>query len=235
MTIENFLSRFVDGYLLHDLENMASLQCLPGCDAGAAVYPLLMTTLSGIELLGGLISQNKFDKYKNDEYFSNYWNKYLLKVDQQYKGFEKLVRNLIRHGLAHTFLTKHGVLVVKYSGHLKSRSAIYLDLINKTVVVDCVKFCQDFKTSYQQYIRPVIFENINTVSFSKDSVQQRLDEMNDLYSKESEKEFADYLKQEITYTSLNGLLASGASLSASGISATTNITTLPFSKEDSPN
>jgi hypothetical protein len=54
MTLDDFLSRFVEGYLFEDLRSMAAIRLPEGVLYGAAGYPMVMTALSGVELLGML-------------------------------------------------------------------------------------------------------------------------------------------------------------------------------------
>jgi hypothetical protein len=74
MTIDDFLTKFVEGYLFHDLENMSNLKVLPAQVDGAAGYPIVATVMAGIELLGNLLTPNisSFDPVKESyNYFIN--------------------------------------------------------------------------------------------------------------------------------------------------------------------
>ena len=115
MTIKDFLTHSVEGYLFKDLKNMGQIQPPPPEDKGAAGYRMLMSALAGMELLGYLLMPNDdlFDGTgrSDNAYFSNYWNHYFAAEEPKYKGLSETFRSLIRNGLAHTFLTKHGSLM----------------------------------------------------------------------------------------------------------------------------
>lgn len=174
MRIEKFLQEHVEGYLFHDLKNMADIRLRPGEPHGAAGYPMVLTVLSGIELLGGLLSADPFSKKKGDKYFSDYWENYIAKVIPAYavSGLASLVYNLVRHGLAHTFATKVGIIVRKFSPikhfHLKTS--------RMTLEIDAIEFYKDFECSYRSMVRLLVF-GTTANSAMRNRMQQRLEEM----------------------------------------------------------
>lgn len=232
MTIEAFLKRFVDGYLLHDLESMANITLPAGQEDGAVGYPMVSTTLAGIELLGGLISKDKetFDPFKGGLYFSDYWDRCLVKVNKHYLGLGRLFKQLIRNGLAHNFITKPRILVVKSSNPSIVGESISYDLGRGALVVDCVGFYKDFEKSYRTYIRPIVFDSEAWEIADKLAMQQRLDKMIERYSKESDKEFNDCVTNTLGRMSITGFEtksggASGYNPTASGIENIIPLTT----------
>jgi len=86
MDIEEFLKVNIEGYLLNDLENMANYRKDPSKQYGELAYPMIISTIAGMELLGALLDPGKFDKYKGNEYFRHYWEQYL---DQKYKNYKE--------------------------------------------------------------------------------------------------------------------------------------------------
>jgi hypothetical protein len=213
--IDDFLKRFVEGYLFHDLDNIATLKALEGHDDGAAGYPMIATIMAGIELLGGLVSQSSFSNTAGNGYFLDYWNKCLAVTNADYKNLGELFRKLIRHGLAHTFLAKHGILVTKRDPKIHAPT-FKVDRVRNELTIDCVDFYNDFKKSYYEHIQPLIFDGKTSTLTDKATIQIRLNEMVALYQSESKEAFADYIKRtpESTSTTTTSSMprASGASL-----------------------
>lgn len=95
MNIDDFFKQFVEGYLLGDLESMSEVVVKPGKTFGGVGYPMVATTLAGMELLGQLLMPNTdpFDQNKGNEYFLNYWNNYFSKNIQNIPGLEDYLDN----------------------------------------------------------------------------------------------------------------------------------------------
>ncbi|MGI5841454.1 MAG: hypothetical protein ACOX6N_04525 [Patescibacteria group bacterium] len=230
MKVEEFLKKVVEGYLFHDLANMAVLGPLPDCDDGAVGYPMVMTTLSGIELMGGLISPKEFkDNGMGDAYFLNYWNECLSGIDSKYNDLGYLFRNLVRHGLAHTYLTKHGIEIQK-NFYRKPDSHGIVSISENHVKIDCVGFYKDLEKSYYMFIKPVVFNNSSKMAFTKTTMQSRLNEMIGLYQGKSDILFQNY-KVKNSPKFYNSYF-NEINVSASGIGGITHTTTLPFENEN---
>ena len=73
MTLDEYLERFIEGYLFEDLRSMASIKLAPGKKAGAVGYPMAMTALSGIEVLGVLTSRASFHPKQGRLRFGEFW------------------------------------------------------------------------------------------------------------------------------------------------------------------
>ena len=176
MDINKFLEQFVEGYLFCDIESMLKIELEDGQKYGACGYPVVMSVLAGMELLGGLLSKNTFDKYAGDKCFDNYWDNYFCIFDHKYKisGIKKLVRGLIRHGLAHNSITKQGIFIGKDG----SVTHWHLDKEKSQLFIDFSKFYKDFRASYNKFIK-------NNPSI-RSEMQIRLNEMIKEYSKEAE-------------------------------------------------
>lgn len=209
MQIEDFLTKHVEGYLFCDLENMAKIKLGPSEEYGAAGYPMIAAVLSGMELLGGILSATSFDQSSGDVYFNDYWENYLSKCYPRYKisNLAPLFRNLVRHGLAHTFMAKVGILVTKGApiNHLK------IDTKRQELWIDAVEFYQDFKQAYVSLVKPIVFGKPTNVLTTKADMQNRLDEMIVAYSNDSARFFSQIPPQTITRTIFSGAGASFAS------------------------
>lgn len=206
MNIEEFLTKHIEGYLFCDLEKMAEIKLKPSEQYGAAGYPMIATVLSGIELLGGILSIASFDTKKSNEYFDNYWENYLSKCCPRYdiENLSDLFRNLVRHGLAHTFLAKPGILVTKG----EPQSHLQIDSGRQEMTIDAIEFYKDFKQSYFDLVRPIVFGQLLNALTTKDNMQVRLNEMIVVYSNNSVRFFTQIPQQSSAKT-----LSSGASTS----------------------
>ncbi len=237
MKIEDFLTQFVEGYLFHDLESMSKVTLPAGQNDGAVGYPMVSTTLAGIELLGGLLmpNTNPFDpKNKSNDYFLNYWDNYLAKEYPQYTGLGRLFRQLMRNGIAHTFVAKPGIFVEKGSNRQLS-----IDTSRQEIYIDCNVFFKEFESSYWKHVKPIIDGSDTSLITTKATIQSRLDDVSRVYSDDSSRLFASLpplhtstintsKRSQVPVSplfSFSGARASGASLSMQNITASE---TLPF-------
>lgn len=187
MDINNFLDQFVKGYLFNDLESMKRIVLPEDQKDGACGYPMIMSTLSGMELLGVLTSPNKYNHLKGDAYFKLYWDNFLVPYNDIYKDFSDFFRIMIRHGLMHSFATKTNVLITKGS----AESHMHYD--NKDlgiIAVDVNVFYDDFKNSYYRFFDPIVQENKEYKNIRKDSIQARLSEFIDFNNNDSKTNFS---------------------------------------------
>jgi len=131
--------------------------CLtPPCDRDeirGRRYPMVSTTLAGIELLGGLLLSVRLHVHTKNgmSRFLLFWDNYLVKDFPVYKGFGKLFYNLLRSGIAHTYTAKHGVYVTKGSA-----TPLRFDDTNRRVYIDSNVFAQDFLTAYRNNVTPLV-------------------------------------------------------------------------------
>lgn len=140
--ILNFFS-FLDDYLLKDLE---SLNKLKGQESGKCYYPMVMTIISGMDLLGtfpyGKRSAGK-------ECLQKFFDKYLC----EYKHVTAIFYELVRNGSAHYYLVKKGICIRRSMNdlHLKRyKNQFYIDL-------DCLY--KDFLKAYK-HAKTDIIDNI---------------------------------------------------------------------------
>ena len=227
MTIDEFTAQVIEGYLFKDLKNMSLIKLGKGEDYGACGYPMVSAILSGIELLGALLNRVTFSPAPGagNTYFLNYWDNYLAKEKPDYAGRGPMIRKLVRHGLAHQFVTKPGIAVTKNHQRLHL-SRFSSPTAGDGLFIDAVRFYKDLERSYNKLVKPVITNNRPF----KSVMQQRLDEIEAVYSKES----LTYFPQSIQPTTSTFTLvkASGASVSfppvtSSGIRGLSASTTLP--------
>jgi hypothetical protein len=120
MTLDHFLEKFVEGYLFGDLRAMARIRVPDGEQYGGAGYPMVMTTMAGIELLAALTSERPFDKWDGQRSFRDFWQHALYRDQRERHQIANLVYELVRQPLAHTFMTKPIVEIRKArdSNHL---------------------------------------------------------------------------------------------------------------------
>lgn len=177
--LEEYLDQCIDGYLLADLESITT-RIPPDLHPGAASYPMVLATCAGMEFLGALLRPTSEDEFNEDDgikYFGHYWKHYLSKVNPQYEKYGEVTRTLVRNGLAHLFITKPKIGIVKSdpSRHLKTEG--------EHLIIGAVQLYEDFKKSYIEYAKPVILDG-------KDGTQlasRRLRQMMDKYTAESER------------------------------------------------
>lgn len=205
MEINKFLEKNIEGYLFCDVEKMLEIKLKNNESEGACGYPIVMTILAGMELLGFLLgNKEKFSDKSGNEYFKNYWKNYFCKLNKKYaiNGIEGLIRNLVRHGLAHNFLTKPNILIYKEP----KKNINFLDKTKKTISIEVYEFFYCFKESYIKFVK----------NGNKKNMQKRLDSIIDIYSKQTD----DFFKNiDIKLGNLaKGRLIYGASFSVGGIS-----------------
>lgn len=206
MTIDEFLKDYAEGYLFEDLTSMSAIQLEAPRDKGACGYSMISATLAGIELLGGLLSGAPFQRDPNgrrvnlgNQYFTFYWDNCMAARQPGYRGYASLFYNLLRHGIAHTFLAKSNLIVTKETPaeHLRRNGEGFL-------VVDAVQLYIDFKASYFAYVRPVLDNPVQDGGLStRANMQNRLNEMIADYQSDSCEQFSrlpEGLPLEGTYT-----------------------------------
>jgi hypothetical protein len=153
MELDAFIDQWIEGYLLHDLQNMAKLP-LDRSEApcGGAGYPMLTTTVAGMELLGLLLMPDGTSFSRNGrDHFANYWNSYFVPTRPLYLHLGDLFYKLIRHGIAHVFVAKNNVIVTK-----NRQPTLGIDRQRCELRIDCTGFYRDFEASYWEQACPII-------------------------------------------------------------------------------
>lgn len=233
MNIDDFLKQFVDGYLLGDLQSMAAVVVPSGKIYGGVGYPMVATTLAGMELLGELLMPNTdpFDPNQSNVYFLNYWDNYFVQCNPAYTGLGRIFRQLMRNGISHTFVAKPGIFVEKGTNRQMS-----IDTKRQEIYIDCNVFFREFEDSYLRFVRPIIEGIATSPLTTKTNVQTRLDSLETVYTNDSTGLFSTLSTLHAStnntghrsqvpvsplFTSL-GVLASGASGSMQPTTASTS-------------
>lgn len=214
MLVSAFAEKVIEGYLFKDLENMVELQPKPGQDKGAVGYPMIMTICSGIEVLGALLYPNPIKKLTNNigrDHFRHYWDNYLVAHKSSvYLGLAELVYSLVRHGVAHSFIAKGGVLVYKPRPSTiipENLRHMNVDVSRQTISINPVEFFKDFSNSYFGLIKPIIFSSARNPL--KNDMQARLNELLSSYEAQAKKEFEKISpEQTSTTTASNATITS---------------------------
>jgi len=170
-----FLTQNVEGLLFGDLHSLQVATLPLGKQYGAVGYPLIISTFAGIELLGGLLSPNRFDKNKGREYFTDFWNGWLYKTDLLRANAGETLYQLIRHGLAHAYVTKGSFTIIK-----GSQQRHLTQSCTGEIFLDAIQLATDLMDTYTNFIQPIA---INTSgSPNKNTMTQRLTEMETEYT-----------------------------------------------------
>jgi hypothetical protein len=144
---EDFLKQIVEGYLFGDIESLKKAGAGPDGNGGCN-YPLLMTVIAGIELLGNLVSPEPYKPWKGDlnrARFAEFWEKYVYRGDQTRADAGKWIYDLARNGLAHTFVVGGPIKIAKgeRANHLKKKS-------DRSVYVDASQLADDLRIGYDR-------------------------------------------------------------------------------------
>lgn len=178
MEIRLFLEKHVEGYLFEDLASMAHVGLAPGKTAGAVGYPMVATALAGIELLGSLMDVGKFNSHAGWNAFKRFWTEYLYPSPPR-DALAGPLYQLARHGLAHVFLAKPGITVVKHNDatrHLCRDDA-------GALLIDAIVLSDDLRRAYWERVRPRLSQSSPP---SATTMQERLDEMIEDYRTKAE-------------------------------------------------
>ncbi len=112
-------------------------------DVGGLGYPAIQTVISGMELLGFLMSGGR----EKEAGFKYFWSNYLVKKYPIYAGLDNIFYKVIRHGTAHLFIVKSGVSISKSrTMHLEIISKDGRQLLN----VDLKNLLDDFLSCYEE-------------------------------------------------------------------------------------
>jgi hypothetical protein len=145
-------------------------------------------------------------------YYTRYWM--LFKYKPEYRIHKDLFRELVRHGVAHIYIPRGPIVVTKE----RYRSHLFLDYIpgiaKPVFIIDVLTFYDDFKNSYKNLIRPIVFEgktsNIANFKEMEIRVKQILDSDQEQINKIFE-EIKKYHIQQIINTAPSHSRANAAS------------------------
>ena len=177
MKLEFFLERYVEGYLFDDLATMAPITRPEGKEYGAVGYPMISTTLAGIELLGALTYDKRFNPHEGEKHFQWFWEQRLYKQPPR-RDLCPTIYQLLRHGLAHVSFAKGSIMVYKGAG-----PTYHLVRHEGRLFVEAIEFAQDLRRAYDNEVKPFIGGDLGAV------MTARLGEMLGIYASQSEKFF----------------------------------------------
>jgi hypothetical protein len=218
MTIDEFLSQFVEGYLFNDLISMGNIKRRPPSVGGECGYPMVSAVISGCELFGGLLCKERYNPKQGKHYFVSYWSDYLINFNPRYGVSElgRLVYQLVRNGVAHTFVAKQGITITKF----QPEHHLDIDTASGRLTIDATSLSKDFIKSYTKFVKPLLPDQS-----SRALMDRNFQIMINGYVKESSSCFARLPSQQ------QSALASAISSTASGSdfrSQAAGGTALPF-------
>jgi hypothetical protein len=155
---KDFLTHHVEGYLFEDIKSLMAVPVPGGTGPGGVGYPLVMTVLSGIELLGVFVEADKnptsnFNTHSGPLYFETYWKEILY---PRLPDLADPVYQLARHGLMHAFTTKGPIEVSK----TPTGRVLHLSMaISGVIHINCDQFAEDFRGSYDSKFKPLVAKN----------------------------------------------------------------------------
>lgn len=151
MMARAFLRHFVEGYLFGDLDTMTAASAQATADVGRLGYPIFMSCSAGIELLGMLVSAEPITRQSGGHdgphaprtNFARFWTNYLYPNDRARRDAANAVFQLIRNGVAHTFVAKDWDIKVD-GEHLKRTG--------DTPRLNAVQLATDLKNAYAEFV-----------------------------------------------------------------------------------
>lgn len=146
-----YLFKKLDSYMLGDIEAMLEGRAN---NSGGIGYPCLMTIISGMELLGILISGNT-----GKNAFNSFWD-FLSHKNSQYASPElrDLFRSTIRNGVAHYYLPKYGIYVHYKRTEIHLKKAVFNG--QEGIGISCLALYTDFLEVYK-IIKSDLLNNSN--------------------------------------------------------------------------
>jgi len=151
ITVKSLFDK-LDTYLIRDIETMLDAKHK---DSSGIGYPCLITILSGMELLGILISGDE------DHAFKYFWER-LEEENDIYKSskLRHIFRQTIRNGIAHYYIAKTGIYVHNDNpeNHLNK---VTIQGING-IYVSCSALYNDFKVVYEKVKADLLKDPSNT-------------------------------------------------------------------------
>lgn len=167
-----FLKQNIEGYLFEDLATMAGAEPADGGSIGRLGYPMVATACAGIELLGALMDhETQLDPLHTGRHFVWYWKNILYKTDAHRAECADHVYQLVRHGVAHFFLTKGKVAVAK------DPNLVHLSWDGEWLVVNALTLWRDLENSYRRDVLVAV----------NDEMAKRLKTIEDAYTSQAKK------------------------------------------------
>lgn len=208
--VKTFLDEVLEGYHFADIDNMMKITLIKGRASGAAGWPIALTLCSVIELLGYVVcTVNKTNGKYIDRVrpgsaakFSSFWDDYLSKVNAKYEGLGRLAYNLLRNGLAHSGVTKPGLMIWKGnpSDHLT------FEKTPRMLSIDVTQLDIDVRKVYRDEVLVLLDSSHITFDSGKvDEMYCQIDELQRAYGDEADSDFntaavKDWIRRHYAYT-----------------------------------
>jgi hypothetical protein len=146
-TLDEFLSKYIEGYLFADLESVRSN--IDAAEDNNAAYLMLAGICAGIEFLGYLTGRDYEVHHgiiSTGKGFTDYCSEYLAPIDSRYDTFGVIGKKLIRNGIMHNFATKGLIGVTRRGEREKTHLVRYTD--EGLIIINPNFLLEDFKESY---------------------------------------------------------------------------------------
>lgn len=146
-TLDEFLDRYIEGYLLNDLESVRSN--VDPDENNNAAYLMLSGLCAGIEFLGYLTGrdyQTRNGLISTAHGFGDYCSEYLTPIDPRYEVFGIIGKKLVRNGIMHNFATKGMIGVTRRGTRESSHLVRYTD--EGVIIINPDFLFDDFKESF---------------------------------------------------------------------------------------
>jgi hypothetical protein len=154
---EAFFGKFIEGYLVSDLNRLNKLRQREG--AGNCAYLILQLSLTGFDLIGSLVTNKLKLGQSGSRYFDEFIEKFMSEIDQNYVKSKTILWKSMRNKLAHSYLTYDFVVVYKGKGaraieHDKRETHIYCKNLVKdfNVAVAKVREQMNANSSFKELV-----------------------------------------------------------------------------------
>lgn len=138
----------LDNYLIEDLKKMVLIEKGSMGGFGRLNYPIMMTILAAMELLGQVFSSTP---KRQKEAFKNFWESFFVKYTKDKNvynnsGLVDILYGCVRNGLAHSFMPKSKIYLTKAG----NRTEVFSRRQDNRLSIDVVTFYEDFKVVYDK-------------------------------------------------------------------------------------
>lgn len=139
ISVDDYLLKFVEGYLFGDLARLEDVQPLHD-GRGACLYPMLFTIVAGIELLGSLdLAQGE-----SSVAFDHFWSEYLYQTGPR-RAAGRSIYSSVRNGLAHCFMPKAPMELHRD----RALSDRHLTTYDGRTILELCRFAADLRAAYE--------------------------------------------------------------------------------------
>lgn len=178
-TLNEFLSKYIEGYLFNDLESVR--REVTAREDNNAAYLMLGGLCAGIEFLGYLIGRDyevSHGLVSTAQGFEDYCSEYLAPIDPRYEIFGTIGKRLVRNGIMHNFATKGMIGVTRRGQRETSHLVRYTG--EGVIIINPDFLLEDFKKSYVENVTP----RLSSDQTIKDRANRNYAALRDQYSDE---------------------------------------------------